>query len=73
VAFRKAADQGDAKSQVALGILYSNGDGVPRDYGQALVWFRKAADQGDSEAEYNVGLLYDDGHGVPQDYAQAAL
>jgi TPR repeat protein len=55
-----------------LGLLYQNGDGVPRDHALAAAWFRKAADQGDSAAQLNLAFSYQMGQGVPQDYAQAA-
>ena|GEM_PF-3572907 len=71
--YRKAADQGDADAQDALGVLYDDGRGVPQDYAEAAFWYRKAADQGDADAQDALGVLYDDGRGVPQDYAEAAL
>ena len=70
--YRKAADQGDADAQDALGDLYDKGQGVPQDYAQAALWYRKAADQGNSSAEFILGYLYLDGDGVPQDATEAA-
>ena len=40
----KAAEQGDAKAQFNLGVLYANGQGVPQDYKQAVYWHTKAAE-----------------------------
>ncbi len=37
------AQKGDAKSQYHLGILYNDGKGVTKDYGQAASWYLKAA------------------------------
>jgi hypothetical protein len=34
--FRKAADEGDAMAQAALGLMYHNGQGVPQDHAEAL-------------------------------------
>jgi hypothetical protein len=68
---RKAAEQGDANAQKNLGVMYYNGQGVPQDYAQAVVWSRKAAEQGDADAENNLAASYQKGQGVPQDYAQA--
>jgi len=65
------ARQGDARAQRALGILYANGQGVPKDVAQVAAWYRKAAEQGDAYAQYNLGLLYSNGQGVPKDAAQA--
>lgn len=32
----KSAQQGDAKAQCNLGLMYAKGDGVPQDYNQAV-------------------------------------
>ncbi len=69
--FRSLADQGNANAQFSLGIMYSNGLGVPQDYAEAVKWSRKAAEQGDAKAQYNLGIMYRNGEGVPQDYASA--
>jgi TPR repeat protein len=63
---------GDAEAQATLGMLYEQGNGVTRDYAQALSWYKKAADQGDSEGEIGLAGMYIDGHGVPKDVVQAA-
>ena len=41
--FRLAADQGHARAQGNLGVMYGTGDGVPQDYLQAHMWFDLAA------------------------------
>lgn len=69
--YRKAADQGNAKAQANLGVMYANGQGVRQDYAQAVQWYRKAADQGYAVAQYNLGVMYENGQGAPRDYAQA--
>ena len=43
---RKAADQGHAKAQNNLGVLYSESDTVPPDNVAALMWFILADEQG---------------------------
>lgn len=70
---RKAAEQGYARAQADLGVMYELGDGVPQDFVQAAVWYRKAAEQGDPFAEWNLGKAYRFGRGVPEDFAQAAI
>ena len=65
------AEAGDADAQFNLGIMYSNGKGVPQDYAEAVKWWRLAADQGYAEAQHNLGWMYSNGQGVPQDYAEA--
>ena len=44
------AEQGLAKAQFKLGVMYMNGHGVPKNYNSAFYWFAKAAEQGDMKA-----------------------
>jgi uncharacterized protein len=67
---RPLANQGNATAQAQLGVMYANGQGVPHNDAQALVWFRKAAEQGNAIAQASLGAMYAGGRGVPQDYAQ---
>ena len=67
----KAAEQGDSEAQTDLGMRYHTGDGVPKDYAEAVKWYRKAAEQGHAIAQYNLGFMYHAGEGVPQDVAEA--
>ena len=69
--FRPAAEQGNARAQDYLGILYASGQGVQQDYQQALKWYRKAAEQGEAFGQYSLGWMYEKGLGVKQDYQQA--
>jgi len=56
-----------------LGQLYEDGQGVPRDYVEALRWYRMDADQGDVWAQLSVGRFYEKGSGVDQDDAEACF
>ncbi len=49
--FRLLAEQGHAQAQVNLGIMSSQGRGVPKDSVQAYRWYTLAASQGDDLAE----------------------
>jgi hypothetical protein len=69
--YRKAAEQGDADAQDALGDLYDKGQGVPQDYAQAALWYRKAAEQGLAEAQLGLGTLYGGGRSGPQDFVES--
>ena len=40
------AEQGHAKAQKNLGVMYAKGEGVRQDYKEAVKWFRKSAEQG---------------------------
>jgi hypothetical protein len=44
---RPLANEGDARAQLVLGLLYYGGLGVPEDTAEALRWFRHAAGRGD--------------------------
>ncbi len=40
---RPFAEQGNAKAQYSLGLMYRTGLGVPQDYAEALQWYNLAA------------------------------
>src|SRR6516162_2600844 len=42
---RPLAEQGDVRAQTSLGVMYYNGQGVPRDYVQAYMWLTLVATQ----------------------------
>jgi len=52
-AIRLMAEQGNAGAQSILGMRYAQGEGVPRDEVEALVWFTLAARGGDPDASRN--------------------
>ena len=66
--YRKAADQGLAKAQFNLGVMYDSGNGVPKDDAKAVEWYRKAADQGLAKAQSELGLLknYNKSGAIPE-------
>ena len=45
-ALRARAEQGDAPAQLALGVMYAEGRGVPQDDAEAVRWYGLAAEQG---------------------------
>ena len=59
--WKPLAEEGDAKSQTNLGILYYNGKGVLKDYKKAVEWLTKAAEQGEAEAQFILGEIYIEG------------
>lgn len=69
--YRKAAEQGDATTQVRLGLMYAEGRGVTRDEQEAVRWFRRAAEQGDASAQSLLSFMYWQGRGVPTDLVEA--
>jgi serine/threonine-protein kinase len=70
--YRKAAQQGFAKSQANLGDMYLSGrGGLDKDYNQALSWYLKAAQQDFPDAQYRLGYMYDKGFGTDKDVQRA--
>lgn len=69
--FLPLAQEGNHVAQHNLGVMYVQGQGVPRDFAEARKWFRKSADQGFADAQNNLGFMYYSGHGVPINYAEA--
>ncbi len=65
--FRKAAERGYAKSQLALAQMLLDGRGTDQDIAQALQWAEKAAAQDDIAAITWLATLYHTGGAVPQD------
>ncbi len=68
---RQLADQGDAKAEASLGVMYLNGQGVGRNDAEALQWFRRATGQGDAQAQDGLGFMYATGRGVTKDLPKA--
>lgn len=67
-----SAQNGDAKSQYQLAVLYNDGKGVEKNYAEAAKWYFMAAKQGHQKAQLYLGLLLLNGKGVPKNYKQAA-
>lgn len=55
--YHKAASQGYAQAQYALGDVYEFGEGVEVDYVMAQSWYKKAADQGYTHALSKIDRL----------------
>ncbi len=71
--FHPLAGKGDAEAQHNLGVMYYNGHGVAKNFGEAAKWFRKAAEQGIAEAQSSLGIMYHKGEGVALDHAQSVI
>jgi tetratricopeptide (TPR) repeat protein len=55
--YRKAAEQGHAEAQYALGYSYQYGHGVAQDDEEAANWYRKATEQGHEAARQELQNL----------------
>lgn len=70
---RLLAEQGDKIAQDNLGYMYSQGQGVAKDFSKAIHWWKLAAERGSVYAQNSLGQLFASGvEGVVQDYAEAA-
>ena len=55
-----------------LGYMYEEGDGLVKDYQEAVRWYQKAAEQGVQLALVSLSQLYATGaSGVPQDQVES--
>jgi len=68
---RPLANKGHRAAQNSLGMMYSQGKGLPQDYAEALKWYRRAAEQGHADGQDNLGAMYASGKGLAQDYVEA--
>lgn len=58
-------------AQNNLGVCYQTGEGVEKNYAEAVKWYRKAADQNDALAQVNLAGCYAQGIGVTKDLSEA--
>ena len=58
--YRMAADQGDARAQKNLGIMYYKGQGVDQSNNNALRWLYKSAKQGNEDAKSAINKIIAD-------------
>jgi len=65
------AEKGDAKEQYKLANCYYRGDGVPKDFVEAVNWFRKSAEQGNAMAQCNLAKCYAFSEGVAKNVIEA--
>ena len=71
--YTRSAEQGNARAQFKLGLMYANGKGVEQDDTQAVYWYEKSAKQSNADAQCNLGWMYRNGKGVEQDDEQAVF
>jgi hypothetical protein len=69
--YRKAAEHGDADSQVKLASMLIEGHGVAKDYAEGRKWCEAAAAQKSAAGEACLGYLYRDGLGVGKNSSDA--
>ena len=58
------AKAGDREAQFRVAEAYYRGEGVRRNYSEALKWLRAAAEQGHAGAQYQLGYLHQHGPAI---------
>lgn len=71
--WKPLAMNGDAEAQNYLGIQYTLGLGVNKDYKEAVKWYEMAARTNFPDAQKNYGDMFYNGRGVSQDYYKAFI
>jgi TPR repeat protein len=69
--YTKAAEQGHARAQAWLGVMYDLGWGVSQDYKAGAKWYRKAADQDNALGQLRLASFYSQGKGVAKNLKEA--
>ena len=62
--YKKDADQGHVYVQCSMGVIYTNGADVTKDFVKAENWYKKDAEQGHVHVQYSLGVVYMNGTDV---------
>ena len=62
-----AAERGDYDAAFYVALFYANGNGIEKNYVEAVKWYKIAADHGSSSAMNNLAVCYENGRGVEKD------
>jgi hypothetical protein len=68
----RAAKAGNPIAQLRLGMMYENGDGVPRNYKSAIYWLTQAANAGEPGSQAELAAYYEEGDILPENWDTAA-
>lgn len=71
--FKRCANEGETRCQVAYASFLERGEGVAQNYSKAFEFYQKAAKSGDATAQLNLGTFYEFGHGVHTDLKEAVI
>jgi tetratricopeptide (TPR) repeat protein len=69
--YRKAADAGDARAMVSLGLLLESGEGGPKDIAGAAALYEKAAARGSADGAINLAVALMSGKGLEKNVARS--
>lgn len=68
---KAGAAEGNPFEQYNLGVMYSDGIGVPLDYSESFKWHQRSAKQWHPEAQYALGVAYYLGQGIAKNKIEA--
>jgi TPR repeat protein len=68
---KRAADQHNARALNNLGVIYTDGKGVPADATEAVKYYRRSAALHDRNGLHSLGVAYEKGLGIEQDFEKA--
>lgn len=71
VLYRDAAERGDLRAMVSLGLISETGDGAPKDLQLAYSLYERAAEGGSSDGAINLAVALVRGIGIERDIAEA--
>jgi hypothetical protein len=71
VYYRDAAERGDLRALVSLGLITENGMGVPADATAALDLYERAANKGSADGMINLAVSLFEGIGIEKDAGRA--
>ncbi|KAI8888312.1 HCP-like protein [Backusella circina FSU 941] len=66
-----ASNNGDAKADYRLGMMYQHGKGVKANLKAGINYYNKASKKGNGDANYKLACFYFNGYGVTQDLLKA--
>lgn len=69
--YKKAAELGDARSILTMGIMSANGEGVPQSFDNARKFYTQALESGEKDSLFFLGELYYLGNGGEEYLAKA--
>jgi TPR repeat protein len=69
---RRAAEAGNVRAIVQVGLMYERGEGVTKGAAEAVRWYAKGAALGDATAEKDLGYMYENAQGVAENWPMAA-
>jgi TPR repeat protein len=71
VLYRKAAEAGDARAMVSLGLILESGDGAAKDLVAANALYEKAAARGSADGAINLAVALMNGKGAEKNVLRA--